>query len=506
MLPRAEAVARSAPRLWSRATSQACSAPQTTVAQRQDAHSARQQGRTEVTGKGVPVEQHHGTHAAGAAPLEVRRGIRRRLHHGHRPSGHEVPDPRDLEAPGQDRVDASEAQLVDEPEDAHDVAGADAGDGIGSHRHPFRHALSMSSHGFAGIGGSGASLYTRRGSAAVLEAISMKRGVVSVSILEGSSVLVTGGTGSFGKAFIQGPRQPRPQRVVIFSRDELKQYEVRQLFNDDPRLRWFIGDVRDLHRLNRAMHGVDYVVHAAALKQVDTAEYNPFEFVKTNILGSQNVIEAAIDAGVKKVVALSTDKASSPINLYGATKLTADKLFITGNHYAAAYPTRFAVVRYGNVMGSRGSVIPLFRELARRASRCRSPTCGDPVLHHPAPGRAVRGGLLRDDAGRRAVRAAHPVDEDHRPGPGGRARRGDARGRPAPRREAARGDDLPGGGPPRVCVMDGRYYVLQPDLATWGYKPPPTASRWPTASTTPPTPTTSGTPSRRSPRSSDTDV
>ena len=188
-----------------------------------------------------------------------------------------------------------------------------------------------------------------------------------MSILEGSSILVTGGTGSFGKAFIgEILARHQPARVVIFSRDELKQYEVRQHFDDDPRLRWFIGDIRDQHRLDRAMHGVDYVVHAAALKQVDTAEYNPWEFVKTNVIGSQNVIEASIDAGVKKVVALSTDKASSPINLYGATKLTADKLFITGNHYAAAYPTRFCVVRYGNVMGSRGSVIPFFRKLAKK--------------------------------------------------------------------------------------------------------------------------------------------
>ena len=185
-----------------------------------------------------------------------------------------------------------------------------------------------------------------------------------MSVLSGSSVLVTGGTGSFGKAFIQELLDSHdPHRVVIFSRDELKQYECRELFDHDPRLRWFLGDIRDLPRLNRAMHGVDYVVHAAALKQVDTAEYNPYEFVKTNIIGSQNVIEACIDAGVKKVVALSTDKASSPINLYGATKLAADKLFITGNHYAAAYPTRFSVVRYGNVMGSRGSVIPFFRKL-----------------------------------------------------------------------------------------------------------------------------------------------
>ena len=185
-----------------------------------------------------------------------------------------------------------------------------------------------------------------------------------MSVLSGSSILVTGGTGSFGKAFISELLDNHdPRRVVIYSRDELKQYECRQMFNDDPRLRWFIGDIRDLHRLNRAMHGINHVVHAAALKQVDTAEYNPFEFVKTNIIGSQNVIEACIDAGVTKVVALSTDKASSPINLYGATKLTADKLFITGNHYAAAYPTRFSVVRYGNVMGSRGSVIPFFRKL-----------------------------------------------------------------------------------------------------------------------------------------------
>jgi UDP-N-acetylglucosamine 4,6-dehydratase len=185
-----------------------------------------------------------------------------------------------------------------------------------------------------------------------------------VSSLQGSSLLITGGTGSFGKAFIQRLLdEVGPARVVVFSRDELKQYECRALFHDDPRLRWFIGDIRDRDRLNRAMHGIDYVVHAAALKQVDTAEYNPWEFVQTNIVGSQNVIEASIDAGVKKVVALSTDKASSPINLYGATKLTADKLFITGNHYAAAYPTRFSVVRYGNVMGSRGSVIPFFRKL-----------------------------------------------------------------------------------------------------------------------------------------------
>ena len=186
-----------------------------------------------------------------------------------------------------------------------------------------------------------------------------------MSVLERSSILVTGGTGSFGKAFLRYVLDnENPQRVVVFSRDELKQHEVRRQFDDDPRLRWFIGDIRDRRRLERAMHGVDYVVHAAALKQVDTAEYNPFEYVQTNVNGSQNVVEAAIDSGVKKVVALSTDKASSPINLYGATKLCSDRMFVSANHYAAHHVTRFSVVRYGNVMGSRGSVIPVFRDLA----------------------------------------------------------------------------------------------------------------------------------------------
>ncbi len=183
--------------------------------------------------------------------------------------------------------------------------------------------------------------------------------------LTGASILVTGGTGSFGRAFIRHALDNLdPTRIVIFSRDELKQYEARQALGEDSRLRWFIGDVRDKSRLQRAMHKVDAVVHAAALKQVDTAEYNPFEFVQTNVGGSQNVVDAAIDCGVTRVIALSTDKASSPINLYGATKLVADKLFISGNHYAAHHDTRFAVVRYGNVMGSRGSVIPHFRKLA----------------------------------------------------------------------------------------------------------------------------------------------
>jgi UDP-N-acetylglucosamine 4,6-dehydratase/5-epimerase len=186
-----------------------------------------------------------------------------------------------------------------------------------------------------------------------------------LSELDEASILITGGTGSFGRSFLRHVLAGRaPARVVVFSRDELKQYELRQQLDDDPRLRWFIGDVRDRERLARAMHGVDYVVHAAALKQVDTAEYNPSEYIATNVTGSQNVVDAAIQCGVRKVIALSTDKASSPINLYGATKLVADKLFVSANHYAAHHRTRFAVVRYGNVMGSRGSVVPLFRRLA----------------------------------------------------------------------------------------------------------------------------------------------
>jgi UDP-N-acetylglucosamine 4,6-dehydratase len=188
-----------------------------------------------------------------------------------------------------------------------------------------------------------------------------------VSIFDGASLFITGGTGSFGKAFLTKVlADHNPARVAVYSRDELKQYEMRETYGADERVRFFIGDIRDRDRLNLALHGVDYVVHAAALKQVDTAEYNPMEYVKTNILGSENVMLASIDAGVKKVVALSTDKASSPVNLYGATKLTADKLFISSNHYSYARGTKFAVVRYGNVMGSRGSVIPFFRRLAEQ--------------------------------------------------------------------------------------------------------------------------------------------
>ncbi|WP_314095483.1 UDP-N-acetylglucosamine 4,6-dehydratase (inverting) [Microbacterium foliorum] len=295
-----------------------------------------------------------------------------------------------------------------------------------------------------------------------------------MSVLEGASILITGGTGSFGKAFIRHAlAHLNPRRLVIFSRDELKQYEVRQQFGDDPRLRWFIGDIRDERRLARALHGIDYVVHAAALKQVDTAEYNPFEFVKTNVLGSQNVIEASIDAGVKRVVALSTDKASSPINLYGATKLTADKLFITGNHYAAAYDTRFAVVRYGNVMGSRGSVIPFFSKLGAEGRplpitdlRCTRffitlPQAVEMVID---TFELMQGGELLvpripsmkvTDLAHAVVPDAELVDVGLRPG------------------EKLHEEMIsPEEGRRAVVVSDGKYFIIQPDLASWGYQSP----------------------------------
>lgn len=186
-----------------------------------------------------------------------------------------------------------------------------------------------------------------------------------MAFLAGKSILVTGGSGSFGRAFVEyALRHLEPKRVIVFSRGEVKQYEFRSEIGDEPRLRWFIGDVRDKDRLMRALDGVEAVVHAAALKQVDTAEYNPFECINTNVLGAENVVNACIDSGVERVVALSTDKASSPVNLYGASKLCSDKLFVAANHYASHSRTAFSVVRYGNVMGTRGSVIPLFRRLA----------------------------------------------------------------------------------------------------------------------------------------------
>lgn len=183
-------------------------------------------------------------------------------------------------------------------------------------------------------------------------------------MLQNASILVTGGTGSFGNTFVPMTlAKYNPRRIVVFSRDEMKQWEMAKKFGNDRRVRFFIGDVRDKERLYRALDGVDYVVHAAATKIVPTAEYNPFECVKTNVNGAMNLIDACIDQKVKRVVALSTDKASSPVNLYGATKLASDKLFVAGNSYSGGHDTRFAVVRYGNVMGSRGSVIPFFMSL-----------------------------------------------------------------------------------------------------------------------------------------------
>jgi UDP-N-acetylglucosamine 4,6-dehydratase (inverting) len=184
-------------------------------------------------------------------------------------------------------------------------------------------------------------------------------------MLKNSSILITGGTGSFGNTFVPMTlAKYNPKRLVIFSRDEMKQWEMAQRYQGDPRVVFVIGDVRDKDRLSRALDGIDYVVHAAATKIVPTAEYNPFECVKTNVDGAMNVIDACIDRGIKRAVALSTDKASNPINLYGATKLASDKLFVAGNGYAGMHDTRFSVVRYGNVMGSRGSVIPFFQSLA----------------------------------------------------------------------------------------------------------------------------------------------
>ncbi|MGR3176667.1 MAG: UDP-N-acetylglucosamine 4,6-dehydratase (inverting) [Candidatus Anammoxibacter sp.] len=189
-------------------------------------------------------------------------------------------------------------------------------------------------------------------------------------MLSNKKILITGGTGSFGKKFIETilSKYPEVERLVVYSRDELKQFEMAQQFPDSafPQIRYFIGDVRDKDRLVRAMEDIDIVIHVAALKQVPAAEYNPFEAIKTNIIGAQNVIEASIDSGVKKVVALSTDKAAAPINLYGATKLCADKLFVAANNFRGKHEIKFSVVRYGNVMGSRGSVIPFF--LKRRSA------------------------------------------------------------------------------------------------------------------------------------------
>jgi UDP-N-acetylglucosamine 4,6-dehydratase len=236
-------------------------------------------------------------------------------------------------------------------------------------------------------------------------------------MLNNKSILITGGTGSFGHTFVPMTlARYNPRALIIYSRDEMKQWEMAKKFQGDPRVRFFIGDVRDRERLYRALDGVDYVVHAAATKIVPTAEYNPFECVKTNVLGAMNLIDACIDKGVKRVVALSTDKASSPVNLYGATKLASDKLFVAGNSYAGGHDTRFAVVRYGNVMGSRGSVIPFFMSIRgkRRAADHRP---AHDALHDLA-GAGRRAGLarLRGHGGRRNLREEDPVDEGDRPG------------------------------------------------------------------------------------------
>ncbi|UOQ48300.1 UDP-N-acetylglucosamine 4,6-dehydratase (inverting) [Gracilibacillus caseinilyticus] len=181
---------------------------------------------------------------------------------------------------------------------------------------------------------------------------------------DNKTILITGGTGSFGKKFTHKILEMNVKKVIVFSRDELKQYEMKQEFSDE-RLRFFIGDVRDKDRMYRAFEGVDYVVHAAAMKHVEACEYNPSEAVKTNIHGAQNIIDAAIDKGVEKVIALSTDKAAAPVNLYGATKLASDKLFVAGNSYVGDKKTQFSVVRYGNVVGSRGSVVPFFKKMKK---------------------------------------------------------------------------------------------------------------------------------------------
>ncbi|GAA1341772.1 UDP-N-acetylglucosamine 4,6-dehydratase (inverting) [Arthrobacter roseus] len=293
-----------------------------------------------------------------------------------------------------------------------------------------------------------------------------------MSMLSGSSVLITGGTGSLGKALIREILDNHNvRRLVIFSRDELKQLEARRLFEDDSRLRWFIGDVRDRHRLERAFHQVDYVIHAAALKQVDTAEYNPFEYVETNVRGSQNVIDAAIDAGVKKVVALSTDKASSPVNLYGATKLCADRLFISGNHYAAAYDTRFCVVRYGNVMGSRGSIVPIWKTMAARGESLPLTdnrmtrfwiTLNQAVKFVLDSFEMMQGGELYVPKipSVRIAELATAIAPD--------ARTHEIGIRPGEKlhEEMIAADDS------RRTVSLGSRYVVMPHLAGWGYKPP----------------------------------
>jgi UDP-N-acetylglucosamine 4,6-dehydratase len=291
--------------------------------------------------------------------------------------------------------------------------------------------------------------------------------------LDNSSVLITGGTGSLGKALIQYLMEnSKVRRIAIYSRDELKQHNLRNEIGEDTRLRWFIGDIRDLERLKRALHGVDFVIHAAALKQVDTGEYNPMEFIKTNVLGSQNVIDASIAAGVKKIVALSTDKASSPINLYGATKLTADKLFVAANNFSYSYGTVFSVVRYGNVMGSRGSVIPLWKSLADSGETLpitdfrmtRFWISIDQAVQFVMDSLEImRGGELYVPR----IPSMRIVDLAKAVAPNAKLQEIGMRPGEKLHEEMISSDDS------RRAVLIGKRYVVNPVIAEWGYEAPP---------------------------------
>ena len=252
-------------------------------------------------------------------------------------------------------------------------------------------------------------------------------------------VLVTGGTGSFGRRFAEILlREHAPKKLIIFSRDELKQHEMRCAGLDHRDLRYFIGDVRDVDRLRRAMKGVDVVVHAAALKQVPACEYNPIEAVLTNVMGGRNVIDAALDQDVGRVLALSTDKAVSPVNLYGATKLVAEKLFVQANSYRGSGATRLSCVRYGNVVGSRGSVIPLFLEQRKTGRLTITDQRMTRFWLNPRARCAFRHPLSGADARRRNLCAKASQHEHHGPGPGRGVRMPGRRNRHSPRREAAR--------------------------------------------------------------------
>ena len=243
-------------------------------------------------------------------------------------------------------------------------------------------------------------------------------------MLTNSSILITGGTGSFGHAFVPMTlAKYQPARLVIYSRDEMKQWEMAQKFQHDSRVQFIIGDVRDQARLTRVLDGIDYVVHSAATKIVPTAEYNPFECIKTNINGAMNLVDACIDQGIKRVVALSTDKASNPINLYGATKLASDKLFVAANAYADTHHTTFSVVRYGNVMGSRGSVIPFFASLAHTGELPITDTRMTRFMITLEQGVELVWHALEDMAGGGDLRQENSVHDHSGNCPCGRARR-----------------------------------------------------------------------------------